>query len=184
MSARGLRPNELRALVAEYGSLEAARHARPEIADFIEAGTRAFRQINEAIKTGLPRLRVVQEPELAPVGPIQVELAPNQPAPAVNKTHQAGAPDRLYPRDEIVRVLRAWRGRYDTPQKVSARSLARPGFSRTAVRRVIRLDENGAFQLGPRGGLKWHGIDGEFRAARKLVSLRALEEALGLGSLG
>jgi hypothetical protein len=96
---------------------------------------------------------------------------------------KAGAPEALYDRDEIARVLTLWRNRSTLPQAVSQSSLARGTFPRTAVRRVIRLDDNGAFQLGPRGGLRLLGINGEFRAAPKRVSLRALERALGLEPL-
>jgi hypothetical protein len=95
----------------------------------------------------------------------------------------AGAPDAFYDRSEIKRVLLAWRRRETAPQQISRTSLARPGFSRTAVRRVIRLDENGAFRLGARGGLKLLGINGEFRAAPTRISLRALERSLGLEPL-
>jgi hypothetical protein len=95
----------------------------------------------------------------------------------------AGSPDALYPREEIKRALLLWRSRSTSPQQVSQSSIARPGFSRVAVRRVIRLDEHGAFELGPRGGLRLLGINGEFRAVPKKVSLRALERALGLEPL-
>jgi hypothetical protein len=91
---------------------------------------------------------------------------------------KGGVPEKRYPRDEVVRVLLARRA-----GSVSQRELARPEFPRKAVRRVIRLDEHGAFRLGPRGGLSWAGSNGEFRPAGKEVSLRALERALGLGSL-
>ena len=112
-------------------------------------------------------------------------LADDQPpAPARTVVRRGrGAPEALYPREEIVRVLHAWRGRRGAPQRITPGSLERPGFTRKAVRRVIALDAVGAFELGPRGGLKLAGINGEFRPARKLVSLRALERALGLGSL-
>lgn len=65
-SSRGLSARELRELIAEYGSLEAARHARPEIADFIKIGeqlARTFQQFNESIKSAVP-LHAVREPEL------------------------------------------------------------------------------------------------------------------------
>ena len=138
----------------------------------------------------LPELEVerVGLREFEPIGPIEVvavESNPGPPAvsgPAVER-RGVGAPQGMYPREEIVRVLRAWRGRQDGPQRVSTRSLERPGFSHKAVRRVIRLDDEGAFRLGPRGGLRCAGINGEFRPAGERVSLRALERLLGLGSL-
>jgi hypothetical protein len=95
-----------------------------------------------------------------------------------------GSPDTLYDRGEIKRALELWRSRDDSPQKISQSSIARKTFPRTAVRRVIRLDEHGAFELGPSGGLRLRGIHGEFRAAPKTVSLRALERALGLKPFG
>jgi hypothetical protein len=94
-----------------------------------------------------------------------------------------GAPEAFYDRDEIKRAVELWRGRDSLPQEISQTSIARPGFPRTAVRRALRLDEHGAFELGPRGGLRLLGIDGEFRAAAKKVSLRALERTLGLEPL-
>jgi hypothetical protein len=52
--ARGLSANELRDLVAEHGSLEAARRARPELAGVIAASVRTA-------KTAVPPLQVVSE---------------------------------------------------------------------------------------------------------------------------
>jgi hypothetical protein len=109
--------------------------------------------------------------------------APAAPRRTRRKKGTAGAPEGKYERDEIKRVLLAWRSRTTAPQHITKSSLARPGFSRTAVRRVIRLDEHGAFHFGPRGGLELLGISGEFRAAPARVSLRALERALGLDPL-
>jgi hypothetical protein len=111
-------------------------------------------------------------------GRIAAERTGDTGRPPVERavSHKAGAPERRYPRGEIARVLLARRER-----RVSQEDLARAGFSRTAVRRVIRLDRHGGFRLGPRGGF---GSNGEFRPAGREVSLRALERALGLGPLG
>ena len=119
------------------------------------------------------------------VADVRVRIAPERIGPrGKDRAAKAGgSPDALYPREEIARALRGWRNRNDSPQQVSQASLARAEFSRTAVRRVIRLDEHGAFDLGQRGGLRLHGTNGEFRAAPKKVSLRALERALGLPPL-
>lgn len=131
----------------------------------------------------LPEL--VPLPEIEPLGPVDVRVVGTEPpADRPRPPRGAGAPDRLYPREEIARVVRAWRARHSAPQQISPRSLARPGFSHKAVRRVIRLDDEGAFRLGPRGGLWCAGINGEFRHAHKQESLRALELALGLPPLG
>jgi hypothetical protein len=123
-------------------------------------------------KAALPVLGVDSAP------PVSVEKPGKRAAKG-----SAGAPDALYDREEIKRALCLWRDRATSPQQISQASIARPGFSRTAVRRVIRLDEHGAFERGPRGGLRLLGIRGEFRAAPKKVSLRALERALGLTPL-
>jgi hypothetical protein len=126
---------------------------------------------------------------LGPFGPLEVVVVGDErdARTSSRKTRvtkrRAGTPETFYDRAEIRRVLVLWRGRASSPQQISQKSLARKGFSRMAVRRVIRLDEYGAFELGPRGGLRLHGIDGEFRAAPKKVSLRSLERALGLPSM-
>lgn len=122
-----------------------------------------------------------EPPEIEHLGPIEVILARHPSKHSAES--RTGAPDTFYKRDEVKRALVLWRGRETSPQQISQSSIARPGFPRTAVRRVIRLDEHGAFELGPRGGLRLLGINGEFRAAPEKISLRTLERALGLEPL-
>jgi hypothetical protein len=106
-----------------------------------------------------------------------------QPPSRRSRRRRRGKPDTRYPREEIARVLKLRRDRNTLPQQLTPTALARKGFSRTAVTRVLNLDDHGAFQLGPRGGLRVLGNNGEFRAAGKTVSLRALERGLGLDRL-
>jgi hypothetical protein len=105
------------------------------------------------------------------------------PGPTRKRRKRRGAPDTLYPREEITRVLKRCRDPSARPEQLTPTALAREEFSRVAVARVQRLDKAGAFRLGSRGGLRVYGNNGEFRAAGKTVSLRALERALGLEPL-
>lgn len=135
----------------------------------MEDRVRGFENASNADREGLP--------------PAGADRTAGALKPDGARGRKAGAHDKLYPRDAVARVVRAWRGRYDGPQRVSIRSLARPEFSSNAVRRVKRLDEAGAFQLGPRGGLMCVGIDKQFRHSGPKISLRELERILGLEPL-
>jgi hypothetical protein len=176
--AAGLTPEQEWMLIKTHGSLDNARDEAIERSDELRdiwtdwwPRTRGFYEV--FWKRALPVLGVGTTAPAAAV----------PPSKRGRRKGAAGAPDAFYDREEIKRVLRLWRDRSTAPQKISQTSLARPGFSRTAVRRVIRLDEHGAFELGSRGRLRLLGIHGEFRAAPKKVSLRALERALGLEPL-
>jgi hypothetical protein len=136
---------------------------------------------------GGPPLIELTEPvpvEQIELRPIEVVIAGDRRRPPrivsrrgrATRRGREGAPDRLYPSVEIARVLIALA---DDPEH-SQTSLASRALPRTAVRRVIRLDRHGAFSLGPRGGLRLLGTNGEFRAAGKEVPLRVLERVLGL----
>lgn len=115
--------------------------------------------------------------------PDRGQSPPPRPTSRRSRRRRRGRRDTFYAREEIARVLTLWRNRNTLPQQLTPSSLARKDFSRTAVTRVLNLDNHGAFQLGPRGGLRVYGNNGEFRAARKTESLRALERALGLEPL-
>jgi len=159
-----------------------------EAADLLAATARpgvskGLRELGVVILRVWPRRVFVPEEHLTRVREIIAGPSAQKPRTKRAARRRVGTPDTLYDRDEIKRVVLLWRNRETSPQQISVTSLARRGFSRAAVRRVIRLDEHHAFSLGPRGGLSLHGIDGEFRAAPRKVSLRALERALGLEPL-
>jgi hypothetical protein len=115
--------------------------------------------------------------------PDRGQSLPPQPPSRRSRRRRRGKPDTRYPREEIARVLKLRRDRNTLPEQLTPTALARKGFSRVAVRRVLNLDDHGAFQLGPRGGLRVYGNNGEFRAANRTESLRGLERALGLEQL-
>jgi hypothetical protein len=179
------REDELRALRRAVEQAEAKKSASQDAEP-------AAPSVPEALaRLALPRLDHVSRPLIEPlpdpepIGPIEVvEVSKRRDATKRRRKRSAGAKEKLYPRAEVRRVIVMWRDREHVPQQVSKSSLARRGFSRKAVQRVIRLDEGGAFRLGPRGGLQLIGMDGGFRSAPDMISLRKLERALGLDSLG
>ncbi len=97
-----------------------------------------------------------------------------QPKTAITYGHPAVD----YSRGQIAVAVRRWRdgGRKRNVSEISRRTQ----LSRPLIMRIGRLDDHGAFELGPRGGLRVLGRDGTFRAADASVSIRALEKALGL----
>jgi hypothetical protein len=98
--------------------------------------------------------------------------------PRRRRRGEPGVDPKQYPTNTVINAIRHWRKGGDNPNQ--SEISRRTGLSRTAVRRIGRLDDLGAFKLGPRGGLHLLGIDGRFRAARASVSLKALEAALDL----
>lgn len=117
---------------------------------------------------------VVESRDKPPAKPTPPRRNPN-PAPP----RRVGAPEQDYPREQVARVLVALRNGQDTLGGLARTS----GLSVKAVRRIKRLAEHGGLELGPRGGLRCARSHGEFGHARKFVSLRELERALGLGPL-
>jgi len=89
-----------------------------------------------------------------------------------------GKPPATYPRAAVADAVRRWR---EGGEKRNVAEIARLAkLSRPLIERIGRLDDHGAFELGPRGGLWVLGTDRKFRAAAASVSIRSLEMALGL----
>jgi hypothetical protein len=89
-----------------------------------------------------------------------------------------GHPEKKYPRSQVVDAIHRWRegGENRNVSEISRRTK----LSRQVLERIGRLDQAGAFELGPRGGLLVPGTDRKFRAAGASISIRALERALDL----
>jgi hypothetical protein len=103
-----------------------------------------------------------------------------EPAPRSRRPKEKtyGHPDTKYPTRTVADAVRRWRegGKNRNVSEISRRT----GLSRQVLERIGQLDQAGAFELGPRGGLRLPGTDRKFRAAGALVSIRALERALAL----